>query len=784
MDQAIKYLNKALDLTPTESPAYYAAMQNLANTYSTRYGLFDELGDLEIAVGYAKILGGRAYEAPVSDGNMLLESAMIMRTSYKATNNIEHLKLASHWARKAMPYFPPSSHTYPYAQLGHATILELQFNNDHSDQTLTECVEAYKAATEAISARWRDKDLATQALYKLLVKQNNWVEALKLVEGMTEGMGDRCPRWLPSGDRQFVLSIFHGVPSDTAALLLQLSSPNRAYRALRALEIGRGILLGSTMDYRSEIKHFRAEQRDLLRDWNNLCMRMDSAVQESKKELDMSKRHWIRAALSKTIERIRAIPKFQNFSPLLDYNSPLLRELRSENPELFGVYNTLQRQHDALPIEIQDGQQSKRQRQLSKEMDQMLTLIRKQPGLEDFLLPLSEAEMKVLGSQGPVVIINSSENIQRSDAIIITANGIQALPLSTLTYSDAKRYAQLHAEAVTGWTVRTMARKNKLMREYLLWLWSEAVQPVLNNLGVQASRAGPKQRIHWIGIGVFSGAPFHAAGDHSEGSTENTIACVMSSYIPNLRALSFAREEPSSKDLRSLSSAKRFLLVSVAGAPGVPRLPAVHEEAAAIASVAQSHYNVVHLKEPTTEEVLQELPLANILHLACHATADRHDMSNSHLILMPEKEASPTSLMSPELVRHMGEDASKYYQPEAAYGQLSVSQISSKRAPSAELAFLSACSAAENRVAALADESVHIASAFQLAGFRHVVGTLWQTKDKCCREVAAHFYQVLLAEGDGLNLRVPEALDKAVLKLREANPEKVLDWAPFIHMGA
>jgi CHAT domain-containing protein len=43
----------------------------------------------------------------------------------------------------------------------------------------------------------------------------------------------------------------------------------------------------------------------------------------------------------------------------------------------------------------------------------------------------------------------------------------------------------------------------------------------------------------------------------------------------------------------------------------------------------------------------------------------------------------------------------------------------------AQLAFLSACQTARNPARDLLDEAIHLASAFQLAGYPHVVGTLW-----------------------------------------------------------
>ena len=196
---------------------------------------------------------------------------------------------------------------------------------------------------------------------------------------------------------------------------------------------------------------------------------------------------------------------------------------------------------------------------------------------------------------------------------------------------------------------------------------------------------------------------------------------------------------------------------------------------------------------------MRELPLANIVHLACHAVPDARDISDSHLLLMPGDEGSSREARSasqdPSPAASSSPSSSKRPEP----GKLTIRRIRARPAASAELVYLSACSAAENRAAVLADESLHIASAFQMAGFRHVVGTLWQAKDRCCREVAESFYRFLFAapvleQGGGggsgrrdfatRSLPVVEALDKAVSELRDRNPERVLDWAPFIHIGA
>ena len=56
------------------------------------------------------------------------------------------------------------------------------------------------------------------------------------------------------------------------------------------------------------------------------------------------------------------------------------------------------------------------------------------------------------------------------------------------------------------------------------------------------------------------------------------------------------------------------------------------------------------------------------------------------------------------------------------------------------MAYLSACSTAENRARTLLDEVTHLASGFQMAGFPHVAASMWSTEDESCVEMAREFY--------------------------------------------
>lgn len=99
----------------------------------------------------------------------------------------------------------------------------------------------------------------------------------------------------------------------------------------------------------------------------------------------------------------------------------------------------------------------------------------------------------------------------------------------------------------------------------------------------------------------------------------------------------------------------------------------------------------------------------------------------------------------------------------------------------ADLAFLSACSTARPG-GPLADEAIHLASAFQLAGYRHVIATLWPIADQNAGTFAARVYTTLAANREG---HVASAVHSAVRQLRQQwgwNAPSM--WASHIHVGA
>jgi CHAT domain-containing protein len=161
--------------------------------------------------------------------------------------------------------------------------------------------------------------------------------------------------------------------------------------------------------------------------------------------------------------------------------------------------------------------------------------------------------------------------------------------------------------------------------------------------------------------------------------------------------------------------------------------------------------NILSDGEALRRDVLDALPAARWVHFACHARADLQTPSNSRLLLS-----------------------------DWATEPLTVVDIARLHLSNAELAFLSACSTARGGIM-LSDEAIHLGSACQLAGFRHVIATLWPVEDNAASAIARDTYRRLRTEGDTDQAAL--ALHTATRTLRRRAPTKPSWWAAHVHVG-
>jgi tetratricopeptide (TPR) repeat protein len=386
------------------------------------------------------------------------------------------------------------------------------------------------------------------------------------------------------------------------------------------------------------------------------------------------------------------------------------------------------------------------------EWDRLVAEIQELPGFAGFLESPPFAELAAAVADGPVVILNASN--YRCDALALTADGPIVVPLLRVTREEARTRAnaflsaiRMAADADQDSLRQAFADASAMVDDVLGWLAEEVTTPVLAALqDVLPPRGehGELPRIWWCPTGPLSVLPIHAAGP--PWVTDQ----VVSSYTPTLRALRDARHRPAPTP----SGDERMLLVTMPGTaylPGGAPLPGASDEADVVARRFLARMK--HLTGPTATRahVVSGLTTATFAHFACHAAVQPGDPSAGGLYL--------------------------------ADGPLTISQLSHQELAGAALAFLSACESATGSVLHL-DESISMAAATQLAGFRHVIGTMWYLADTVAPDVAQCVYDGLAGQDGGQPAASgsAQALHAALEQLRAAGCPTLL-WAPYIHIG-
>ncbi|KAJ6580088.1 CHAT domain-containing protein [Mycena vulgaris] len=384
---------------------------------------------------------------------------------------------------------------------------------------------------------------------------------------------------------------------------------------------------------------------------------------------------------------------------------------------------------------------------LALERDHLLQQIRELPGFERFLLPRSISELSLVAQVGLVAILNISK--YGCDALILMpglGDEVIHVPLHDFTLLEAQ---VLVKSLALGQREKSMA-SDKIFSHILSELWLKVVQPVLNALGITTPSHQDLPRIWWCPTGPLAFLPIHAAGIYGEheafGSKLSDF--LISSYTPSLTAL-IQGFRPRSE------SQNRLQLLAVSQPSGQGRSHAgIEQEIRCIERHAMGKVHVLRLDQDT-------------------ATIDRfrqsiRDATWVHFAGNVQNPSAPTDTAL-LLARN---------------SRFTLSDILQLRLPHADLAFLSA-----NHTAAgskdLEDESVHLVAAMLSAGYRGVIGAMWDFRDDAAVQVADEVYAHLFKTSPPDSTSAAEALHIAVRRLREGPGANASfqRWVPFVHFG-
>jgi CHAT domain len=804
LDAAVEVAQEAVSSTRPADPARAGALACLAHALTARFQHVGDIDDFQAAINAFQDAVA-ATPAGHRDHIWLTSSmAAALLASYRHIEHPPALDMAIEMLQAMIVATPGEDPQYPVqlGNLGHA--LQTRFGHTQDEADLDSAVDMLRAATQAaagpyqasclgnlasaLAARYgctenpADLDAAIQALQAAIDgTPEEHAERAAHLSSLGSALRTRFERAGAEADsaaavtaltaaaaQQAAAPIVRIRAAASAASLLERSAPDRAANLFKA-----AIALMPEVPLRSLS---RRNQQQRLAEIAGLAADAAAATLADTVTHPGKRGRAIRAL--RLLEAGRAVLISETLNTRSD-----LTELRVRHPGLAQRFTELRDQMDRTgnaprtrPGTTAGTGQSLlrdvgRRRRLAATMATTLDEIRAKDGFGSFAKPPPIAELIAEATAGPIVVCNIGKN--RSDAILLTATGADYLELPELSRGLLAEKIASFQSTVHRISDRSMALHERIacqqtLLDILGWLWDAVAGPVLHALGIDRApvpgEAWP--RVWWAPGGALSLLPLHAAGHHAERHDSPAPRTVMdravSSYTPTIRALRHSREHAR---IPAGPVAGQSLIVAMPTTPGIPDgapLPHVATEARRLRGLLPAPVLLIQPRAedaagiPTKPAVLARLSQCAIAHFACHGITHSDDPSQSRLLLS-DHESDP----------------------------LTVTSLASVNLEHARLAYLSACGTASAVNGSLLDEAIHLTSACQLAGYPHVVGTLWEINDAVSAEVAAMFYAGLRTEDGSLDTsRAARALHGAVRLLREQYPSTPSMWAAYIHAGA
>ena len=433
--------------------------------------------------------------------------------------------------------------------------------------------------------------------------------------------------------------------------------------------------------------------------------------------------------------------------------------LRDQHPALAEEFEKLRERfkspinrrvpHTSAPPPLTRTVPLQRRREAERSLINLVQEIRTQNGFQNFLTPPSAGDIIATANSDPMIVLSASP--YRCDAFIVDGHHVVALELHTLSLEVLEQNDPFPSLS------------------NLKWLWDTIAGPCLRALDLRDEPTHDDwPHVWWIPIGPFSLYSIHAAGQHDNDSAETVLDRVWSSYSMSVNALVYARLE-SPRTSQSLAS-KRALLVAMQETPGHATLSTMDEVKAIQECYTSLGFEVVKPKLHRVA-VLEQLHSCNMFHFSGMSRADPKPLKAN--LLLDDWLTDPLTIAD---IRNLKLQ---------------------RNVP--VLSFLSTCDSAGTPSRGIVDEPMHFAGAFQLAGFRHVIGAQRSVSDQACVDVARVFYKLIQEEGL-TDRSIHRGLHQAVRRLRDrerkTKPDDGLvqhreamslgthrDWISFVHFG-
>lgn len=784
IDECVEICRAVVDMAPIELPRRLLYLSNLANILEERYLRFGDMVDLDHAIKITKSFIASNSGHPARCG-MMNNYGTLLDNRYLATGSIQDLEEALAMGKEAIELLPPGDPDRPRFLSNFAIQLSRRFEALGTMADLDRAVQLGKEAVEIssegqlakslnnlgillknqyqVTGEMKDLDYAIRIQRQAVSANDDHPDAMSNLSGLLNNRFQRTetPTELVEA-QQIARQVINICPKDhpnrpvylnTLGVLLGASFAQHGSRTdlEEAVQIAQEAVVATGEDHPQRAARL-----------TNLGDRLADRFATTKEMADFERaiachqsalRHSPSAANARIVAG-RAILKlcatvsdWQKAYETAELTIQLVPKLTSMVLENRDKQNTLSQvfglASDAAAIAFKAGKGALAAlrfleqgrgilaRSLEEKPPNVPAIKQRHLDLEDqFALAPSEADYLNAAIPGPIAVINVSEFC--CHAVLVEKHQIQSLALSSLKIEH----------------IRAKTQEEELDSPKVLeWLWDNVASPILDALGLMKPQGLPVDNdlhlphIWWVPTGVLNTMPLHAAGHHYPGSTETVLDRAISSYSSSIRAIIYGRRRRSDLSIKSASSVQdKALLVAMERTPGNSKLLHAKEEILALRSLCKTiDFDPI---EPgrRKQDIISHLSQCKIFHFAGHGYTNETNPSKSSLLL-EDWQTDPLTL--------------------ATLQEINLRD----RAPF--LAYLSACGTGQIRHEQFLDESLHLISGCQIAGFRHVIGTLWAVSDEHSVDMAKITYKEI-RRGDLADKSVCQGLHKATRQLRDS----------------
>ncbi|KAF6765331.1 CHAT domain-containing protein [Ephemerocybe angulata] len=724
--EAISILQRAVELTPHGSSSMPSQLTNLGLALRDRFEWTGELPDITEAVSAQR----RALESSPEDPDLLTNLAISLSRSFRLTGELSDIDEAISAQRKAVDLIP-KDHTDMPGQLNTLAVI----SNMRPSQTgkLTSIAEVILMQRKVVELTPQGHVHLPARLYNLATFLTRRFEESGDLPDISEAIAlqKRAMECTPQGDIEipgrhanlgnaFNRRFLSGGSSD------DLNDSITHFKAAATCNFGwPENTLEAALDWARSLNRHRPSSHEILTAFTiaikvvALIAGLERTVRGRYRKLRTISGLALEAAAAacrldradKALEwleqgRCHVWSQLNNLrtplSDLRDHNESLAKRLEDISKRLDMAGSSRGLPHTSMSMS----------EKISLEDEAPLQAARGTPGFEAFLIPpVCSTLLQHLPDSGPIVVINVDE--RRCDALALLAGMDTPLhiPLPNFSVEKARAYR-------TDLEDRLKCGEDERVLRVLRGLWEEVAKPILDGLGISKATETSTDllpRIWWCPTGLLSFLPLHAAGIYRGSDSESVLDYVVSSYTPNVAAIT---DRVRSQGSITTESSGLFL-TSQPDAPGTSPIPGTTKEVQSIFRKAEET-GLMALKLEGDElgpgECLERMLEYSSIHLACHASQDAAEPLESRFL---------------------------FHQ-----GSLDLGTILKANLKHADLAFLSACqtSTGDEKIS---DEAVHLAAGMLAAGYRRVVATMWSIGDQPAQEVATTFYEYLFTHQDG-----------------------------------